>query len=58
MDPRTWATRTASGPDDQDWIVMNPPFNQAGEFIDKALKLAGRGVAALVRTQFLEGQAR
>lgn len=40
------------------WIVMNPPFNRALEFIRHGLSIAGRGVAVLVRTAFLEGQGR
>lgn len=41
-----------------DWIVMNPPFNRASEFVDKALKLARTGVAMLVRLAFLESEGR
>jgi hypothetical protein len=41
-----------------DWIVTNPPFNLAAEFIRKALSIARRGVAMLVRMQFLEGEGR
>lgn len=41
-----------------DWIITNPPFRLAGEFIDRALADASQGVAMLVRTQFLAGQAR
>lgn len=41
-----------------DWFVMNPPFNMALEFVQKALQLAKRGVAMLVRTQFQEGEER
>lgn len=41
-----------------DWIIINPPFNLAPDFIWQALKLARVGVAMLVRTQFLEGQGR
>ncbi len=41
-----------------DWIITNPPFNLAEAFVAKALREARRGVAMLVRTQFLEGQAR
>jgi hypothetical protein len=42
----------------RDWVVMNPPFNLGVEFILRALKVARRGVAALVRTGFLEGEER
>lgn len=41
-----------------DWIITNPPFNLAAEFIQKALGIAKRGVAMLVRMQFLEGEGR
>ncbi|ADK99402.1 hypothetical protein [Brevundimonas subvibrioides] len=41
-----------------DWIVTNPPFRPAGAFIRRAYGLAGRGVAMLLRTGMLEGQAR
>jgi hypothetical protein len=41
-----------------DWIITNPPFNLALEFIQKALTIAKRGVAMLVRMQFLEGEGR
>lgn len=40
------------------WIITNPPFNRAVEFVEQALKLAQVGVAMLVRMQFLEGQER
>jgi hypothetical protein len=49
-------------PDDEppaaDWIFTNPPFNLAGDFVIRALQLARRGVAMLVRTQFQEGEER
>lgn len=41
-----------------DWVVMNPPFKLAEQFIDKARNVAHIGVAALVRTSFLEGIGR
>jgi len=41
-----------------DWIVTNPPFNLAQEFVERGLQIAGRGVAMLVRLAFLEGQKR
>jgi hypothetical protein len=37
-----------------DWVVMNPPFNHAGRFVELALERAAVGVAALVRLSFLE----
>lgn len=41
-----------------DWIITNPPFNRAIEFVETARKWARRGVAVLARTQFAEGQER
>lgn len=41
-------------------IIMNPPYYDAGEFVQKALALVqpGRKVAAFLRLLFLEGQGR
>lgn len=41
-----------------DWIVTNPPFRLAHEFIMRGLDLANMGVAVLVRVAFLEGVNR
>jgi hypothetical protein len=41
-----------------DWVVTNPPFKHAEEFIFKALSVSKRGVAMLVRTVFLESIGR
>lgn len=41
-----------------DWIITNPPFKLAEQFIANALRDAASGVAMLVRTSFLEGQGR
>lgn len=41
-----------------DWIVSNPPFKAAPDFIRLALQRARRGVAMLLRLQFLEGTKR
>jgi hypothetical protein len=41
-----------------DWIVTNPPFRLGEQFALTALDRATRGVALLVRTQFLEGVGR
>ena len=41
-----------------DWIVFNPPFRLADQFITHALDQAKVGVAAFVRLQFLEGVGR
>jgi len=41
-----------------DWVVTNPPFKHAEDFILKALSVSKRGVAMLVRTVFLESIGR
>lgn len=41
-----------------EWIITNPPFLLAEQFIATALDHALEGVAMLVRTSFLEGQDR
>ncbi len=41
-----------------DWIITNPPFRLAEDFILKALQEARRGCAFLVRTTFLESVGR
>jgi hypothetical protein len=41
-----------------DWIITNPPFRLAEQFVDTALERAKTGVAILVRSAFLEGIAR
>lgn len=45
-------------PETYDWVITNPPFNLAEAFTRQALMVARKGVALLVRTQFLEGQGR
>lgn len=41
-----------------DWIVTNPPFSLASEFVCAGLRRARRGVAVLCRSGWLEGQGR
>jgi hypothetical protein len=41
-----------------DWVITNPPFRLAEEFVDRALIVARRGVAILARTVFLESVGR
>lgn len=41
-----------------DWIIMNPPFNQAEAFVLRALDEARRGVAMFIRTAWLESSGR
>lgn len=47
-----------SGPDQPDFVVTNPPFTLACEFIAAASVVAQRGFALLVRSAFLEGADR
>ena len=41
-----------------DWVITNPPFRLAEEFVDRALTVARVGVAMLARTVFLESVGR
>ena len=41
-----------------DWIITNPPFRLAEEFIVKSFEIARRGIAILSRTVFLESIGR
>lgn len=41
-----------------DWIITNPPFRLATQFVLHAKNVARQGVAMLVRTAFLEGGER
>ena len=41
-----------------DWVITNPPFRLAEEFIERALDVARKGVAILARTVFLESVGR
>ena len=45
-------------PDGVDWVMTNPPFSHAAQFIQKGLRVARRGVAMLLRVAFLEGTER
>ena len=45
-------------PSPPEWIITNPPFNQAEQFITRGLEIATVGVAMIVRTTFLEGVGR
>jgi hypothetical protein len=40
------------------WVVTNPPFRLAVDFIERALDVATDGVAVLVRSAFTEGADR
>lgn len=41
-----------------DWVITNPPFRHAEDFIRQALQVSRRGVAMLTRTVFLESVGR
>ena len=41
-----------------DWVITNPPFNDSAEFVLKALRIAGTGVAMFVRLTWLESVGR
>jgi hypothetical protein len=41
-----------------DWIITNPPFKLAEEFVAKSRTIARRGVAILARTVFIESVGR
>lgn len=41
-----------------DWVITNPPFKLAEEFVVEGLRVARVGVAVLVRTVFLESGGR
>ncbi len=41
-----------------DWIITNPPFRLAKQFILRGLEVAKIGVAVVVRTSFLESKSR
>jgi hypothetical protein len=41
-----------------DWVITNPPFRLAEEFVLRALMVARKGVAILARTVFLESTGR
>lgn len=47
-----------SGEQFASWVVTNPPFRLAEEFIEKALRTSLHGVAVIVRAAFLEGAGR
>ena len=41
-----------------DWVITNPPFKLAEDFVSRALPIARRGVAMLTRTVFIESIGR
>lgn len=44
--------------DSFDWVITNPPFKSAENFVSKGLSVARHGVAVLVRTVFIESIGR
>jgi len=51
-------TKSLHATNSTDWVITNPPFKLAEEFILKALLIAKKGVAVIVRTTFLESIGR
>ncbi len=43
------------GFDDIEFVITNPPFRLAKQFIERGLDVASVGIAVVVRTSFLEG---
>lgn len=41
-----------------DWVITNPPFRLAEEFVCRSFDIARKGVAILARTVFLESSGR
>lgn len=41
-----------------DWVITNPPFRLAEEFVIRSLEVAREGVAILARTVFIESVGR
>ncbi len=44
--------------DSVDWVITNPPFNAAEQFVERAMQVARKGVAILARTVFIESVGR
>ena len=41
-----------------DWVITNPPFRLAEDFVLRSIEIASHGVAVLVRTVFIESVGR
>lgn len=41
-----------------DWVITNPPFRLAEQFVSRGLQIAAVGVAVLVRSVFIESAGR
>jgi hypothetical protein len=50
--------KTPHGVDSYDWVITNPPFRLAEEFVLRSLAIARCGVAMLTRTVFIESVGR
>jgi len=50
--------KTKHRDDSFDWVITNPPFKLAEEFIIRSMKIARHGVAMLTRTVFIESVGR
>jgi hypothetical protein len=46
------------GPDSFDWVITNPPFILAEQFIRRSMAIARVGIAMLTRTVFIESVDR
>jgi len=53
-----YAPQQVSGASTPDWIITNPPFRLADDFIRRSLEIAQVGCAMLVRSAFQEGVER
>ncbi len=49
---------TWESPPKCDWIITNPPFMNAADFVERGLQVATRGVAVLCRQAFIESAKR
>lgn len=47
--------RDPNTPESFDWVITNPPFNLAAEFVINSLGVARIGTALFTRTAFIEG---
>ena len=50
--------RTPFPAESYDWVITNPPFKSAEEFVQRSRSLARYGVAILTRTVFIESVGR
>ena len=56
--PLDFLSPAADRIDGADWIITNPPFGLAAEFVAAGLRRARRGVAILARTSFFSAATR